>query len=451
MMRTGNASVSNAGSPIVGDLKLSRMLKSLSASIRRRDVSDSFNGYRKGWFLSSRQRSLDVSGTSGNWPEISLRATAYRVAQMQRENVMPDRSASRNYKLDLKAGEWAEVRSEAEILATLDEHGRLENLPFMPEMTQYRGKRFRVYKRADKTCEYTRGWSIRRMKDSVLLEGLRCDGSGHDGCQACCLIFWKEAWLKRVDNSVVSVESLRQANPVPTSSVGGLCTVENILAASKRMNEEGEPIYVCQATDVPKYTSNMRVWDPRQYIRDLRSGNLDSGFADRSREQRALDLILASARLLQAVIIGFFNEIQERRHRNRYPFIEGTADKSPVEVLNLQPGELVEVRSKEEIMATLRKDQKNRGLWFDAEMLPYCGGIYRVLRRVHRIVDEKTGKLLDLKNPCIILDGVVCKSEFHWLCPRAIYPYWRESWLKRAVNLEATPGVEDTVSTYERS
>jgi hypothetical protein len=364
---------------------------------------------------------------------------------------MPERSAIRNRTLDLKAGEWAEVRSEAEILATLDQHGRLENLPFMPEMMQHCGKRFRVYKRADKTCEYTQGWSIRRMKDSVHLEGLRCDGSGHDGCQAGCLIFWKEAWLKRVENNLVSADSLQRANPVSASAVGGLCTVESLLAASKGTNPEGETVYVCQATDVPKFTSPMSFWDPRQYIRDLRSGNLDSGLADRSRAHRVLDLVLAIARLLQASIIGFFNEVQERRQGNRYPFIEGTAEKSPVELLNLQPGELVEVRNKEEIMATLGKDQKNRGLWFDSEMLPYCGGIYRVLRRVHRIVDEKTGKLVNMKNPCIVLEGVVCKSDFHRLCPRAIYPYWRESWLKRAVNLEATPVAEHTVATCERS
>ncbi len=364
---------------------------------------------------------------------------------------MPERSAIHNRALDLKAGEWAEVRSEAEILATLDQHGRLENLPFMPEMMQHCGKRFRVYKRADKTCEYTQGWSIRRMKDSVHLEGLRCDGSGHDGCQAGCLIFWKEAWLKRVENNLVSAESLQSAKLVSTSVVGGLCTVESLLAASKGTNPEGETVYVCQATDVPKFTSYMSFWDPRQYIRDLRSGNLDSGLADRSREHRFLELVLAIARLLQASIIGFFNEVQERRQGNRYPFIEGTAEKSPVELLNLQPGELVEVRNKEEIMATLGKDQKNRGLWFDSEMLPYCGGIYRVLRRVHRIVDERTGKLVNMKNPCIVLEGVVCKSDFHRLCPRAIYPYWRENWLKRAVSLEATPIAEHSVATCERS
>src|SRR5208282_5532262 len=102
----------------------------------------------------------------------------------------------------------------------------------MPEMFQYCGQRLRVFKRSDKTCDYIQGWSIRRMKDSVHLEGVRCDGSGHDGCQAGCLIFWKEAWLKRAENDVVFAESLQR--PGATSAQGGgLCTMESLLAASK--------------------------------------------------------------------------------------------------------------------------------------------------------------------------------------------------------------------------
>jgi hypothetical protein len=346
---------------------------------------------------------------------------------------MPSSSTSHNHKLDLKAREWVEVRTQAEILATLDPRGRLENLAFMPEMSQYCGRRFRVFKRADKTCEYTQGWSIRRMENSVHLEGLRCDGAGHDGCQAGCLIFWKEAWLKRAVGDFVPAESINRAVPSAVA-LGGLCTIENVQAATHLTDSNGELIYSCQATDVPKFTSQMSFWDPRQYIRDLRSGNLNSGLAGDFRGHKILELILAIARLLQATIIGFFNELQERRQGSRYPFIEGTAAKTSIEVLDLQPGELVEVRSKEEIMATLDKTQKNRGLWFDSEMLPYCGGIYRVLRRVHRIVDEKTGKIVSMKNPCIVLEGVVCKSDFHRLCPRAIYPFWRENWLKRATS-----------------
>jgi len=263
--------------------------------------------------------------------------------------------------LNLKAGEWAEVRSRDEILATLDEFGRLENLPFMEEMLQHCGKRYRVYKRADKTCDYIRAWSIRRMTDSVHLEGVRCDGSGHDGCQASCLIFWKEAWLKRVAGDVFLTEDLR-LHAQKTSQLVTICTLESIRTAAFATNSQGEKVYACQATDVPQFTSRMSFWDPRQYIRDLRSGNLDSGLAGASRGHRILEFLLAVSRLLQATIIGFFNEVQERRRGPRYPFVEGTAEKSPVELLNLQPGELVEVSGREEIMATLDKSQKNRSL-----------------------------------------------------------------------------------------
>src|SRR5919201_470703 len=94
---------------------------------------------------------------------------------------------------DLRSGDLVEVRSEREILATLDERGELDSLPFMPEMLPYCGRRFRVFKVAHKTCdtiEYA-GVGLRRMRNAVHLENLRCDGSAHDGCQAGCLIFWK--------------------------------------------------------------------------------------------------------------------------------------------------------------------------------------------------------------------------------------------------------------------
>lgn len=329
-----------------------------------------------------------------------------------------------------RAGDWVEVRTREEILATLDERGRLENLPFMPEMLHYCGQRFRVYKRADKTCDYVTGWSLRRMNDSVHLEGVRCDGEGHGGCQAGCLIFWKEAWIKPAKNDPPSPESSRPAAEHGTPS-NGLCTVEKILAANQTTNPEGEAVYSCQAMELRNFTSYMSGWDPRQYIRDLRSGNLASGLAGDSRAERMLELLLGILQILRSIIITAFNKVQGRLHGISYPFVGGSLAKTPVEVLDLQPGELVQVRSKEEIVATLDKQNRNRGLWFDVEMVPYCGGIYKVLRRVHRIIDEKTGKMLNMKYPCIVLEGAVCRADFHRLCPRAIYAYWRESWLKR--------------------
>ena len=42
----------------------------------------------------------------------------------------------------LTVGDFVEVRSKEEILATLDSSGRLDGLPFMPQMFKYCGRRF---------------------------------------------------------------------------------------------------------------------------------------------------------------------------------------------------------------------------------------------------------------------------------------------------------------------
>ena len=62
----------------------------------------------------------------------------------------------------LCAGDWVEVRSKEEILETLDKNGRLDGLPFMPQMFKYCGQRFQVYKRTHKTCD-TVGISVQSM------------------------------------------------------------------------------------------------------------------------------------------------------------------------------------------------------------------------------------------------------------------------------------------------
>src|SRR5690242_15574149 len=126
-------------------------------------------------------------------------------------------SANPRPKLNLKAGDWVQVRSREEILATLDERGCLDGAPFMPEMLSCCNQKFRVVKRADKTCDPAHEpWSIRRVKDSVHLDNVRCDGQQHGGCQAGCLIFWKEAWLKRDANDWVSADNLRQSGKTTT-------------------------------------------------------------------------------------------------------------------------------------------------------------------------------------------------------------------------------------------
>ena len=52
--------------------------------------------------------------------------------------------------MTLSAGDWVEIRSKDEILATLDKNGRLDGLPFMPQMFKWCGRQFKVQKRCMK-------------------------------------------------------------------------------------------------------------------------------------------------------------------------------------------------------------------------------------------------------------------------------------------------------------
>jgi predicted DNA-binding antitoxin AbrB/MazE fold protein len=335
--------------------------------------------------------------------------------------------------LNLRAGEVVEVRSQEEILGTLDRKGELEALPFMPEMLQFCGTRFRVHRRAIKLCDSINWTGMHRMENAVHLEGLRCDGQAHGGCQAGCLLSWKEAWLKRVEPDAPDpahevAQPAAVTVPERTPRLSSSCTVDTLFAATRVDGGRvapGDETFSCQATELMR-AAPVRIpwWDPRQYLRDMRVGN-----ARASAMIRYLTIMLFNK--FQAANRRFLPRLPLIHGAKNYPFIDGQLTRTPKEVLNLQPGELVEVKSKEEIVRTLDKNNKNRGLKFDIEMLRYCGRRARVLRRVDHIIDEPTGKMMRFSNDCIILDGVACRSEYYGFCTRSTYPYWREIWLKR--------------------
>ncbi len=72
-------------------------------------------------------------------------------------------------------------------------------------------------------------------------------------------------------------------------------------------------------------------------------------------------------------------------------------------------------------------------------MARHCGRETRVLRRVDRCIEESTGRMLQMKNPCIVLEGIICEGTYTVMCPRSIYAFWREIWLER-VEEPADPG-----------
>ena len=105
--------------------------------------------------------------------------------------------------------------------------------------------------------------------------------------------------------------------------------------------------------------------------------------------------------------------------------------------LNLQVGEWVQIRSKEEIFSTLNEEGKYKGLLFMAEMIRFCGKKFKVFKKVERIMLESTGELREIKSPTVFLEGVFCDGEFHNRCDRSCFLYWREIWLKKVPDSEA--------------
>ena len=341
-------------------------------------------------------------------------------------------------RLDLRVGDVVEVRSAAEILATLDENGELESLPFMPEMLQYCGRRLTVYKVANKTCDTLTRSGMRRMENAVHLTAVRCDGSGHGGCQAACLVYWKHAWLRKLDRAEV-------ATPPAPATEGEQRLLPLLTIASRRpVAEDGAEVYRCQATELLRAApERLPSRNLGQFVGDVRTGNVGVLWS-----LRAFLVILynrmqgLSNRYLPARL-----RINGGRHWG-YPHGRATG-KTPAGTADLQPGDMVRIRTRQEIEPTLNGDLLNRGMGFDSEMARFCGRTARVARRVDQIVDERTGRMLHMKNPCIVLEDVICEGAHNASCPRSITPYWREVWLEKVDASGAAPALRQRVLAAE--
>jgi hypothetical protein len=334
----------------------------------------------------------------------------------------------------LKAGEWVEVKTAEEIRQTLDAFAQLEGMPFMPEMARFCGKRFRVESRAHKTCDTVDYIGGRRLWGSVHLEGLRCDGEAHGSCQALCLLFWKEAWLRKVDGPSAP------ALPAPPKGKAG-CTEEQVVLGCRKPGEPADapdPTWVCQATQLLVASVPLKRSDVAQYLEDFTSGNVTLQRLAKGFGFLAFDY-LASGRYGVGAPLRWLQDTLARLsgtapYPNR-PGLIPLGGKTPSRKLDLQAGELVRVRPLPDILETVDENLRNRGMGFHSEMVPFTGHTLRVLRRIERIVHEKTGKMVHLKNDAVILEQATCQARYinncRRFCPRSVYLYFREIWLER--------------------
>ncbi len=289
-------------------------------------------------------------------------------------------------------GEVVEILSVGEILATLDDKGALDGMPFMPEMAVYCGQQFRVARRADRTCIEEVGEG--KLKNTVFLEDVRCDGAAHDGCQRNCLVFWNERWLRTPGGN----------KPAP----------QDHDAALSRLPVKSGDRYYCQSTELAR-------------IADPPAVGMLAGLATVTRDLLNREVSIDRfAAIISRVLV---NRVRKLVGLDEIGRLKGPATENSKGNLDLKPGELVEIRPLSEISETLDGEGKNKGLTFEPEMTIYKGP-YEVDRQIDRIILEATGQMRTLTHT-VALKGVSCQGLCARNCPRANPIYWREIWLRR--------------------
>ena len=293
----------------------------------------------------------------------------------------------------------------------------------MPEMLEHFGKDFTVTARVERACDTVTYAGVRRLPDTVILDDARCNGSGHGGCQAQCRLYWKEAWLMLAADGTAAREAL---------AADGLDELERLVTANATAvgSTAEDKVFACQATELIRAGESVSWYDVGSFMRELTTRNVSPW----RWVYVMVRIVLHEVGLRVGLTTRGFSPFRQDQ------LTATRADTTPPR--GLQVGELVQIRSKEQIRGTLNREGMNRGMSFDKEMVPYCGRTARVKAKVVRFVDEKTGRMVELASDAYILEGVVCqsyRSDKRWFCARAIYPWWREAWLDAG---DRTPDAE---------
>lgn len=124
-------------------------------------------------------------------------------------------------------------------------------------------------------------------------------------------------------------------------------------------------------------------------------------------------------------LANFFHEVRHVKDHAQ------SSDAMESFVTVLKPRDIVRVRSREEIQATLDRWNQLKGCAFMEEMWIYCGTIQRVYKRVERFMDERD-YLVKRSKGIVLLEGVICEGTKDFgQCDRSCYYFWKEEWLKK--------------------
>jgi len=126
-------------------------------------------------------------------------------------------------------------------------------------------------------------------------------------------------------------------------------------------------------------------------------------------------------------MINLINEIFRKMKRST------EIDQIKNKDITLQPGDIVRVRSREQIKATLDRWNQLKKCAFMEEMWPYCGTTQKIFKRVENFLDERDYLIKKCKG-IVALEGVFCEGTKDFgPCDRSCFLFWREEWLEKTV------------------
>jgi hypothetical protein len=118
-------------------------------------------------------------------------------------------------------------------------------------------------------------------------------------------------------------------------------------------------------------------------------------------------------------------------------------------ITKLRPGDVVEVRSAQEILRTLDTDASTEAMPFMPEMLQFVGKRFTVSRRVEKTCDTAGNTATSRRmERTVYLDDLRCDGSAHGGCQAGCRIYWKEEWL-RPVGEGSSVGESDASGELE--
>ena len=112
--------------------------------------------------------------------------------------------------------------------------------------------------------------------------------------------------------------------------------------------------------------------------------------------------------------------------KKNHPLIDGRD-------IQLNPGDVVKVRSRIEIEGMLDYRGTYKKCSFVATMYSHCDKNYKVLNTVSYFYDEKKGELCKCQD-LVVLEGIVCSGKQKLLsvnCDLLCFLFWHKNWLEK--------------------